>query len=57
MRIKFLIQHAFKGNEMNSNKILDKFDKFKGFHNDIDITKITIVNKMKLSFNLNSNII
>ena len=33
----------FMSNKMNFNKILDKFDKF---HNDINIIKIIIINKI-----------
>ena len=31
-------------NEMNFNEILNKFN---GFHNDINVTKLETVNKMK----------
>ena len=42
-------------NEINFNKIHDKFD---GFHNGINIIKIKIITKVKLNnfFNLNSKI-
>ena len=44
-------------NEMNSNEILNKFDRF---HNDTNIIKTRIINEMKCNkffFNLNSNTI
>ena len=47
----------FRSNEINSNEIYDKFDRF---HNDINIIKISIVNQIKsneIHFNLNPNTI